>query len=301
MRESPVAISQWHLVGPGLRALIVCLAFRMRRLRARIREWLGTWLGMTLATGRLHQCGHEAAHAVLPVEEQLIDEVNRSALLHGDETSWQEAGKSLWRWVFTSPAVTFYLIGYRTRELLDNLLGEAFAGWLMSDGYQAYRAYRKRLRCWAHRVRKARGLEERLVKSSPRFGKQTLDVRHTVMQAVYEARKRPGEDLKAKHQERLDQFRAWLASATRTPNMRRRASSPERFSTTGMPFSRCCLIRSYPSQITKRSALCVIGSFYASSASAPEANKAAGHWRCWPASLIPAANAAHPLGSTWPK
>jgi hypothetical protein len=203
-----VEISEWHLVGPGLMALIVCLALRMRLSRARIREWLGTWLGITLATGTLNQCVHEAAHAVLPVEEQLIDEVNRAELLHGDETAWKEAGKRLWLWVFTSTAVTFYLIGYRTRELLDNLLGEAFAGWLMSDGYQAYRAYRKRLRCWAHLVRKARGLEESLVQSSQRFGKQTLELLHLLMKAVYEAREGPDEDLKAKHQRQLDAFRA---------------------------------------------------------------------------------------------
>ena len=94
-----VEISEWHLVGPGLMAFIVCLALRMRLSRARIREWLGSWLGITLATGTLNQCVHEAAHAVLPVEEQLIDEVNRAELLHGDETSWKEAGKSLWLWV----------------------------------------------------------------------------------------------------------------------------------------------------------------------------------------------------------
>jgi transposase len=84
-------------------------------------EW-----GDEAAPGTLNQSVHEAAHAVLPVEEQLIDEVNPSALLHGDETSWKEAGKRLWLWVFTSTAVPFYLIGYRTREFLDNLLGEAF-------------------------------------------------------------------------------------------------------------------------------------------------------------------------------
>jgi transposase len=118
-----VEISEWHLVGPGLMAFIVCLALTTRLSRARIRELLSTWLGITLATGTLNQCVHEAAHAVLPAEEQLIDEVNRSELLHGDETSWKDAGKSLWLWVFTSTAVTLCLIGYRTRELLDNLLG----------------------------------------------------------------------------------------------------------------------------------------------------------------------------------
>ena len=116
------------------------------------------------------RCGRSRRH--------FIDEVNRSELLHGDETSWKEAGKRLWRWVVTATAVTFYLIGYRTRALLDHLLGEVFDGWLMSDGYQAYRAYQKRLRCWAHRVRQARGLEQRLVQSSQQFGRQTLEVLH---------------------------------------------------------------------------------------------------------------------------
>jgi hypothetical protein len=203
-----VEITEWHRVGPGLMALIVCLALRMRLSRARIREFLGTWLGVTLATGTLNQCVHEAAHAVLPVEEELVDEVNRSELLHGDETSWKEAGKALWLWVFTSTTVTFYLIGYRTREFLDHLLGEAFTGWLMSDGYRVYRAYTKRLRCWAHLVRKARGLAESLVPSSQRFGQHALDVLQTLMQAVYEARESPGGDLKAKYQHQLDTFRA---------------------------------------------------------------------------------------------
>ena len=32
----------------------------------------------------------------------------------GMRPSWKEAGTSLWLWVLTSTAVTFYLIGYRT-------------------------------------------------------------------------------------------------------------------------------------------------------------------------------------------
>jgi transposase len=45
------------------------------------------------------------------------------------------------------------------------------------------------------------------VKSSQRFGKQALDVLQTLMQAVYEAREGPGEDLNAKHQRQLNAFR----------------------------------------------------------------------------------------------
>ena len=36
----------------------------------------------------------------------------------------------------------------------------AFRNWLMSDGYWAYRDIDQRLRCLAHLIRKAHGLEE---------------------------------------------------------------------------------------------------------------------------------------------
>ena len=48
----------------------------------------------------------------------------------------------------------------RTAEMFDNALGAAFAGVLMSDGYSVYRARADRLRCWAHLLRKLRGLAE---------------------------------------------------------------------------------------------------------------------------------------------
>ncbi|MGF1614801.1 MAG: transposase [Gammaproteobacteria bacterium] len=67
--------------------------------------------------------------------------------------------------------------------------------------------YTKRLRCWAHRVRKARGLAESWVPSSQRFGQHALEVLQTLMQAVYEARESPGGDLKAKYPHQLDAFR----------------------------------------------------------------------------------------------
>ncbi|NOQ81599.1 MAG: transposase [Methylophaga sp.] len=58
----------------------------------------------------------------------------------------------------------------RSAELLNNLLGDNFNGWLMSDGYTVYRKYLSRLRCWAHLLRKAKGLNESLNKDAQFFG-----------------------------------------------------------------------------------------------------------------------------------
>lgn len=99
-----VALSEWHLAGPTLVAFICALTQRMRLSRARVREFLADWLGLSLSTATINQCVHEAARAVEPVVETEIQEAVRNVeLLYADETCWKEHSKLLWLWVFTSP------------------------------------------------------------------------------------------------------------------------------------------------------------------------------------------------------
>jgi transposase len=44
--------------------------------------------------------------------------------------------------------------------MLENALQDGFDGILISDGYRVYRAWKNRLRCWPHLMRKLRGLAE---------------------------------------------------------------------------------------------------------------------------------------------
>jgi hypothetical protein len=187
-----VALSERHLAGPQLVALICALSLRMRLSRRRVQEFLTDWLGLSLSAATINQCLHEAGRAVTPVvEEQLLAEVRASALLHADETSWKEHGKLLWLWVFTSATTTVFLIGRRSQELLHSALGAVLEGWLMSDGYWAYRDYANRLRCLTHLLRKARGLEESLDGPAQRFGRALRGHLEGVMAAVYAAREGP--------------------------------------------------------------------------------------------------------------
>jgi transposase len=214
-------LSEWRLVGPGLAALIVCLAYRMRLSRARIQEFLSDWLGLEISVGTLHATLHESGAAVLPVEDELVAAVQSSGLLHVDETSWRELNTLLWLWVFCGQGVVVYWIAGRGSELLINVLGSAFQGWLMSDGWQVYRYYLKRLRCWAHLIRKAEGLKGSLDITARLFGEQTLLLLNTLIKAVYEARERPADQaLSIIFQGALSDYRciceAMSASATHT-------------------------------------------------------------------------------------
>ena len=202
-----VSLSEWHLVGPQLVSLMVCLSQRMRLSRARIQEFLLDWLAVELSTGAINQCIHEAGRAVEPIEEQLIEELRQEVLAHADETPWKEWGELLWLWVISTPTVCLYVIGYRSRELLDSILGEDFAGWLMSDGYAAYRHFQKRLRCWAHLLRKALGLKLSLHAEARRFGRTSHALLKELMAAVYAARAGPAGDLCERYRQRLADFR----------------------------------------------------------------------------------------------
>lgn len=213
-REPPEALfdgielTEWRLVGPALMSLIVCLSMRMRMSRPRIKEFLLLWLGIELSTGTVNQCIHEAGRSVAPVEDQLIEELLDSELLHADETTWLIAGKPFWLWVFLTQTVTLYYISSRTNELVRNLLS-GFDGWLMSDGYQVYREIAKRLRCWAHLERKAKGIAESLDPDAAAFGKRAHKVLKILMKAVYQAREGPpGINLEEKHQDLLEDFKA---------------------------------------------------------------------------------------------
>jgi len=78
----------------------------------------------------------------------------------------------------------------------------------MSDGYNAYRDYVKRLRCWAHLERKAEGISESLNKEAQRFGRKVLGVWKTLMEAVYRARAGPMENLLIKYKSFLEEFKS---------------------------------------------------------------------------------------------
>jgi hypothetical protein len=186
-----ITCSQWRLVGPGLASLIICLTYRMRLSRERVQEFLSDWLGLQLSIGTINNTLHESGAAALPIQEELVKEIVASQQLHVDETSWMELTTFLWLWVFSTESVTAYWIATRSSELIENILGQAYCGWLMSDGYQVYRRYLNRVRCWAHLIRKANGLQEGLDRDSQLFGKKTLDLMNMLITAIREARTDP--------------------------------------------------------------------------------------------------------------
>lgn len=202
-----VELTEWHLVGPSLVALIVCLSLRMRMSRARIQEFLSDWLNIDLSIGVINQSITEGGRAVEPVEEQLLKEIKQSEILHADETGWKENGRLVWLWVVVTNSVTLFLIGGRSWEVIASIL-EGYAGWLMSDGWRVYRKYARRLRCWAHLIRKARGLSESLNQEAQHFGEKVLACFTMLIEQIYQAREGPNANLKTEFADQLEDLKS---------------------------------------------------------------------------------------------
>jgi len=101
-----------------------------------------------------------------------------------------------------------FLIGPRSREMLENALQDGFAGLLISDGYGVYRAWVNRARCWPHLLRKLRGLAESSDVRVSGVGQEMEGIMKTLMAAIYAARiDPPPEGLPVRYANEIERLR----------------------------------------------------------------------------------------------
>jgi transposase len=180
-RKRDLQMSERCLVGPMLAMFIAALSLRLRLSRLKIREFLLDWLGLELGVATINRCIHEFGRASEPVVEDLIKEVQAAEVVHLDETPWYQKGALLWLWVAVTTSTIVYRIGSRRKEDLVALIGHAFLGWWVTDGYLAYRDHPRRQRCLAHLIRKALALAEGYYGPGSAFGRDLVrDLRRLI-------------------------------------------------------------------------------------------------------------------------
>ena len=88
-------------------------------------------------------------------------------MVHADETGWRQNGKNGYLWTFSTPTERYFQYGGRDGAMVDQALGDAFAGVLVSDFYKAYDHVRcSHQRCWAHLLRDAHDLRKQYPKEA---------------------------------------------------------------------------------------------------------------------------------------
>jgi hypothetical protein len=204
-RKKNLQLTERCLVGPMFAVFIANLSVRFRMSRKKIQEFLFDWFGLELGVATIERCIHEFGLASEPVVEQFLQEIRTSAVVHVDETPWYQKGDFRWMWVATTAVTTVFMIGSRRKDEIVKLLGEAFVGWLVTDGYLAYRGHARRQRCLAHLIRKGLELAKGLYGAADsEFGRSLVFELRRLIQRIHD-----GEDGEAASVKRLVARMKW--------------------------------------------------------------------------------------------
>ena len=83
-----------------------------------------------------------------------MDRIRASPGVHAGETGWRQDGNNGYVWTFSTPIQRYFLRRGRNKEVVDEALGDGFAGVLVSDFYAACHHYDgPKQRCWVHLLR----------------------------------------------------------------------------------------------------------------------------------------------------
>lgn len=155
-----VVVGQSRL-GHGLVSLITVLREEARLPFRSIQLHLATMSGLHLSVGALVGVVQRVARHATPHLAVLTAAIRASPAVNADETGWREAGRNGYVWTFSTPQARLFVHGRRARAMVDQILGETFAGVVVSDFYTAYTGdERTHQYCWAHLLRDIHDLTE---------------------------------------------------------------------------------------------------------------------------------------------
>jgi transposase len=140
--------------GVGLVSLIATLREEARLPVATIRWYLRTFHALSVSGGAIVGALHQVAARGVAAAATIREEIRGSPVAHLDETGWREDGVNGYVWTCCTPTARYFARGSRRGEMVDALLGDAFAGVLVSDFYAGYAHYPGvKQKCWAHLLR----------------------------------------------------------------------------------------------------------------------------------------------------
>lgn len=143
-------------LGINLLALIVTLREAGRLPVGMIQWYLATLHRVHLSVGAIVAASRLVADRGAATVEQIREQVRAGPVVHADETGWRQNGRNGYLWTFSTPTARSFQYGGRDGAMIDQALGDAFAGVLVSDFYKAYDHVRcPKQRCWAHLLRDA--------------------------------------------------------------------------------------------------------------------------------------------------
>ena len=119
--------------------------------------------GLRVTAGGLSHALGRVAHRMEGLYQQMSGSIRAGPLVHADQTSWWVGEPGWWLWVFARPDLTLYVVDRnRSARVVEDMLGDEFAGVLVSDCLSSYDPIRcTKQKCYAHHLRAlSKGIEQ---------------------------------------------------------------------------------------------------------------------------------------------
>jgi transposase len=150
--------------GPRVQAITALCTGAYHLSKRTTQRALEDLFGVQLGLGTIANLEQATVRAVAnPVTEARIY-VQQQSVAYLDETGWREGQQRAWLWTAVTACVTVFVIRLsRGGKVAQELLGERFWGWLVTDRWSAYTWYPtwRRQVCWAHVLRDIEAMIER--------------------------------------------------------------------------------------------------------------------------------------------
>ena len=158
------------LLESRLLAFIGTLTGGYRLSKRLVQSLLYDLFKLDLSLGLISQSETEISAALAPVVEEARISIQKAPIVHCDETGAKEKGQRQWLWGAVAGTLCVFMMNVsRGAKVAKTLLGEMFAGILITDRHGAYTwvAASRRQLCWAHLKRDFQKMVDRGGTSQP--------------------------------------------------------------------------------------------------------------------------------------
>jgi transposase len=150
--------------GPRVPATVALCPGAYRLSKRMTQQALEEIFGLPMSVATVSQLEQATTTVFAAPVEEARTYVQAPGVAHLDETSWRQGDKRGWLWVAVTSWVTVFWVRLsRGGDVARALLGETFAGILVTDRSSAYNWYPVRWRqlCWAHLLRDFAAMQSR--------------------------------------------------------------------------------------------------------------------------------------------
>lgn len=149
--------------GPRLQAMVSLCSGDYRMSKRETERLVEDFFTIPIALGSISNLEQSTSEAIAAPVEQVAAAIAEVPIVHADETGWYERSRRAWLWGAVGGLIALFLIrARRSAKVAKELIGERFAGILITDRWSAYSwvDVARRQLCWAHLLRQFRGFQE---------------------------------------------------------------------------------------------------------------------------------------------